>query len=311
MRKSITVIAAVLMSALAFTILAPGAGARFLDRGAVCIDRPGAVGRAAGHTARDDVRLTGHDRLTRWLARHPQAEAAAQEQLASGSTTTIPVAFHVIRKDTTTAGGNVTATQINNQIAVLNTSYIGTTGGADTGFQFSLIRVDRTTNRRWFNLNSYRKELQMKTALKVGGPETLNMYSANLGSSTLGWAYLAQDAEEVGALDGVVVHFKSLPGGPWGTQYSAGDTGTHEVGHWMNLLHTFENGCASPGDHISDTPAEASPAYQCPTGRDTCPAPGLDPITNFMDYTYDSCMNRFTADQAVRMQESWTAFRAP
>ena len=288
---------------------APAAGARPVGTGATCLTRAGAVGRSSGPITRDVVQMSGADRLSHWLARHPSAEQRATAQLAA-SPVTVPIAFHVIRKDTTVAGGNVPRSEITAQVQVLNDSYGGSTGGADTSFQFSLQSVDRTTNAGWFKL-SQGKERKMKQALKIGGPETLNIYTANLGRNLLGWSYLAQDAQKVGVLDGVVLHFKTLPGGPWGSQYSEGDTGTHEVGHWLNLLHTFEGGCTGSGDFIDDTPAEASAAYQCPTGRDTCSSTGLDPITNFMDYTYDSCMFQFTPDQAIRMQEAWIAYRAP
>ena len=64
------------------------------------------------------------------------------------------------------------------------------------------------------------------------------------------------------------------------------------------------------GDGIADTPFEASPAFGCPVDRDTCAQPGLDPTDNFMDYTDDACMFRFTPDQADRMQMAWDLYRA-
>ena len=218
----------------------------------------------------------------------------------------------MIRKNLTREGGNVSAESIRKQIRVMNASYGGRTGGANTGFTFELDLVTRTTSAKWFTLTGSAKELEMKTALKVGGPETLNIYSANLGSGLLGYAYLAQDADEVGVLDGVVIHYRSMPGVPNAfTNYGRGDTATHEVGHWLDLLHTFEGGCKGEGDRVDDTAPEASPATGCPEGRDTCAGGGLDPITNFMDYSFDSCMFRFAAGQAERAQHGWAAFRAP
>lgn len=305
-RSTTTLCVAVLM----LSLTAPVAGARPAGGAGTCLTRHGPVARSTGHMARDEMRTTGHDKLTGWLRHHPAAERAAEARVAAVRPVTIPVAFHVVRKNTTVEGGNVPKAWITNEITVLNNSYSGATGGADTGFQFSLQSIDRTTNPGWFKLKGG-KEKKIKAALKVGGPETLNIYSADLGKVLLGWAYFAQDAATDGILDGVVIHFDSLPGGPWGPDYSGGDTATHEIGHWLNLYHTFQGGCNGDGDFIADTPAEASPAFECPTGRDTCTAPGSDPIHNFMDYTFDSCMYKFTPDQAVRMQEAWAAYRAP
>jgi hypothetical protein len=75
-------------------------------------------------------------------------------------------------------------------------------------------------------------------------------------------------------------------------------------------MHTFQGGCNSDGDYIDDTPAQATPTSGCPTGADTCPSPGNDPIENYLDYSYDSCYTKFSADQAARMQAFWYIYRS-
>jgi len=228
---------------------------------------------------------------------------------------TIPVWVHVINKGSGFANGDVPEDMIRRQIRVLDDSYSGRTGGAGTGFDFQLAGITRTTNRTWFETMAldFEVEVEAKTALKRGGPETLNIYTVD-GGPYLGFAYYPDVvlSPEFAVLDGVVLDWRSLPGGTFEI-YSEGDTAPHEVGHWLALYHTFENKCSAKGDFVADTPAEFSPAFFCPVGRDTCGGaskPGLDPIFNFMDYTQDSCMFMFTPGQVTRMQAAWAAFRA-
>ncbi len=153
-------------------------------------------------------------------------------------------------------------------------------------------------------------ERQAKQALRRGGDETLNIYLSGLGGGLLGYAYFPQQG---GASkpwqDGVVVLNESIPGGT-ATNYDGGDTLPHEVGHWLGLYHTFQNGCSAANDRMTDTPAEATPTFGCPTGKDTCSAPGVDPAENFMDYSYDACMYAFSAGQSARMDAVCKAWRA-
>jgi hypothetical protein len=238
-----------------------------------------------------------------------QARLAVREKLGLDTSDVtggaINVYFHVINNGSGTAG-DVSTTMINNQIAVLNAAY------APWGWSFNLVSVDRTTNSSWYTCTGGTCESQMKNALRQGTADDLNIYSNNMGGGLLGWATFPSSYASSPKNDGVVILYSSMPGGS-AVPYNLGDTATHEVGHWMGLYHTFQGGCVrsgTGGDTVADTPAEKSPAYGCPVGRDSCRnIAGLDPITNFMDYTDDSCMDRFSPGQDSRMDAQFTTYR--
>ncbi|MEQ4300439.1 zinc metalloprotease [Plantactinospora sp. B6F1] len=223
---------------------------------------------------------------------------------------TVDVVFHVVSENRSRAGGNIPMSMIRAQLRVLNDAFGGRTGGAWTPFRFRLKKVNRVVNPAWYPIVSESPaEAQMKRGLRVGGKHTLNIYTGLLEDQLLGWATFPKG--DLDPYDGVVVLAESLPGGT-AAPYDAGDTAIHEIGHWLNLYHTFQQGCAGQGDHVFDTPAEAEPAFGCPEGRDSCPTgPGLDPVHNFMDYSVDDCMYEFTYGQVFRMLKAWKAFREP
>ena len=223
----------------------------------------------------------------------------------------IPTWFHIVTPTSATQADRDRLTRLATaQLRVLNEAYDGRSGAKSTTatpFNFTLAGFNYPVNDAWYTVTPGGVERKMKAATRVGGQETLNVWTANIGDELLGWATFP--TEKLSPNDGVVILDESMPGGTAG-KYSLGDTLTHEVGHWLALYHTFQGGCGAAGDEVADTPAEAMPQFDCPTGADTCTAPGLDPIHNYMDYTQDSCMYQFTPGQVARMSDAWIQYRA-
>lgn len=228
----------------------------------------------------------------------------------------IPVHFHVITAGSSLVDGNIPDTQVLDSIKVLNRDF------AKTGLSFKLVNTTRTWNAPWFE-RAARKNVEqtaMKQNLRFDGAGVLNVYSvgfkAGSGAGLLGYATFPATYELEPKNDGVVILYSSVPGGSM-APYNLGQTLTHEVGHWVGLYHTFQDGCpfdegdgSESGDYVVDTPAQSGPSFGCPIARDSCPSDaGVDPIHNFMDYSDDECMTEFTPGQIERLFAQIAAFR--
>ncbi len=224
---------------------------------------------------------------------------------------TINTYVHVITR--ASGSGGVKPRQVRQQMQVLNDAFAGLASptSADTHFRFVLAGLDYTANDDWYDWHwlDNSDDIAAKKALHVGGWRDLNIYVTDFNPpGLLGYATFPKSVPK--QRDGVVVLNESLPGGN-AAPYNEGDTLTHEVGHWLNLYHTFQNACSYPGDAVSDTPYQDDGVniFFCEESDDTCPQPGTDPVHNFMSYGDDPCLDEFTAGQADRMLLSWQTLR--
>lgn len=242
-----------------------------------------------------------------------------------GTVYQIPVVVHIIEHSN--GDGQISDALVHSQIDVLNEDFralAGTpgAGGYDSAIQFVLASTDpggspttgitRTVNDNWFNDNgSYYNTLAWDTA------DYMNIYTNNAGGN-LGYVpSLPQSGIAGSNQDRIVILWSAFgrnsSGGP---PYDQGRTATHEVGHYLGLEHTFSGGCAaasspacySTGDLICDTNSEDSPTYSCPSSPSSCGSP--DPVENYMDYSDDTCMELFSAEQSLRMRCSLLNYRA-
>lgn len=266
---------------------------------------------------------------TKQHAFHHQLEKKIQkwsQEKQGGSIIDIPVVFHVVYKN---ASENISKAQIMSQLTILNEDFrrqnidqINTpsdfaTVAADTEINFCLAQrtpnndttsgITRTeTSVSSFSLFDDRIFYDTLGGKNIWNSELyLNIYICDL-SSVLGFAAFPSSNEDI---DGVVIDFENF--GNIGTAtapYHKGRTCTHEVGHWLNLIHVWGDMMCGD-DFVNDTPEQEAANYGCPAHPSpTCTNNG-DMFQNYMDYTNDACMNMFTDGQKTRMQATLATAR--
>lgn len=244
----------------------------------------------------------------------------------------IPVVVHVIHDGDV---GNISYEQVEDGIAVLNEDFRRTNADASsTRPEFQSVAADSEIEFRLATIDPNGD--CTNGVVRVDAAEFT--YNANNNVKSLSnWpsdmylnVWLVESIQNFTGSGGIILGYAQFPGsGSWftygivqrndrwgriGTSNSDGRTATHEVGHCLNLLHTFQGGCesncASTGDRVCDTPPTAQATYNCNLNQNTCSNDAAGPSAYNMDVadqiqnymSYDDCQNLFTLGQKARMK---------
>jgi hypothetical protein len=259
---------------------------------------------------------------------------------ASDEIMRIPVVVHVVhnRRDGVIGGldnANITDEQIRSQITILNEDYrrkAGTKGfnadpvGVDTGIEFYLAEYDENgkgtngiTRTSYFSKDSFNPLTDddlLSDIIYWPSDKYLNIWVCRLTDGYLGISQfpsvegvdgLNTKNENYDKTDGAIIDFRFFGRNSSAITsriYNLGRTTTHEIGHWLGLIHTW--GDAFCGDDFCDDTPPAESRNQttlCVDRFSNCSGfQTRNMIENYMDYSPDSCMNIFTADQLGRMK---------
>lgn len=260
---------------------------------------------------------------------------------AEGPVITIPVVFHVIHNgELQDSGANISAAQIQSQIAVLNECFRLRNADtaaipswfrgrqADIEVEFCLAAFDTAgvatngiTRHSIINIGNFDNDV--KPATQWNPAHYLNIWTTTLSNQLLGYATppglfpLNQD--------GIVMDYRTIgkaPFNPYAGPHDSGRSCVHEAGHWLNLLHTFadtcagttQQSCAIEGDFICDTPPSKGATYGQPNLlQNSCtetPVDERDMWMNYMDYADNDQTHLFTHGQRDVMRATLATSRS-
>ncbi|MDR3714527.1 MAG: M43 family zinc metalloprotease [Puia sp.] len=233
---------------------------------------------------------------------------------------TIPVVVHIIYNS---QAQNIGDAQILSQIKVLNTDYRKLNAdtaaipsyflprAADCGFQFALAKVDTSGYatsgiiRKHTSIQAFALDDDMKYSA-TGGDDAwdrdsyLNIWVCSMANGVVGFSSVPGGPRST---DGIVVDYRAF--GTSGTAtapFNLGRTATHEIGHWLNLIHTWGDAYCG-NDYVDDTPQQQAADLGDPKGIIVSCGNGPygDMYMNYMDLTNDDRLNMFTYGQRARM----------
>lgn len=251
----------------------------------------------------------------------------------SNASITIPVVFHV---NDPVNPQKVTLEQIQSALSILNDDFTANNYDinsirpefqsiiADMDINFCLASKDpygQPTSGVTYHINGYNGRepngygAAVKSVSYWPGDQYLNIWIVNYTEDdgslyNSGWAFLPDNWIANNNLDGIVYNHRYLGyagssevSGPSSWQAEMARVLTHEVGHYLNLYHTFENYCASPGDYVDDTPyVYYHGSNNCEQLGTFCSGTSVVQDQNYMDYT--PCPSMFSSGQKTRVHAS-------
>ena len=234
----------------------------------------------------------------------------------------IPVVFHIIHEN---GIENISQEQIMDALNVLNRDFRKLNAdtadivdafddiAADTFIEFRLATIDPEgnchsgINRVVSPLTNDGGNSDMKALSNWPRNSYLNVWvCAEIGNGVAGFTNLPGDVNgNWGAFEDGIVMRSDYVGSIGTSSTIRSRTLTHEIGHWLNLYHTW-GPTNSPGegsncdfdDNVDDTPNTIGHT-SCNVNAASCGS-AQDNVQNYMEYSY--CSRMFTQGQGTRMR---------